>query len=166
MALFLGGGVHSLISSSFWCVFNHCLRLRQKHYELPSLTQLGWPVGGGGGGGCWTHDLQITTIHFISCHWDTCSNHSSISDFYKKEMHCYIILEVWGDFKCTGSQTDALAIDFFVQVQLRQKQYAPHIWFDWGSNSWPPDHDSTFHATETPALTTQPSVTIFSSPGN
>ena len=28
-----------------------------------------------------------------------------------------------------------------------------------GSNSWSPDHDSTFHVTETPALTTWPSVT-------
>ena len=33
---------------------------------------------------------------YISCHWDTCSNHSTISDF--KEMYCYIISEVWGDF--------------------------------------------------------------------
>ena len=30
---------------------------------------------------------------------------------------------------------------------------------DRGSNSRPPDHDSTFHVTETPALTTKPSVT-------
>ena len=28
-----------------------------------------------------------------------------------------------------------------------------------GSNSWPPDHNSTFHVTVTPALTTWPSVT-------
>ena len=28
-----------------------------------------------------------------------------------------------------------------------------------GSNSWPKDHDNTFHVTETPALTTWPSVT-------
>ena len=28
-----------------------------------------------------------------------------------------------------------------------------------GLNSRPPDHDSTFHVTETPALTTRPSVT-------
>ena len=27
----------------------------------------------------------------------------------------------------------------------------------------PPDHDSTFHVTETPALTTQPSVTTLQS---
>ena len=30
---------------------------------------------------------------------------------------------------------------------------------DWGSKSWPPDHDSTFHVTEMPALTTWPPVT-------
>ena len=28
-----------------------------------------------------------------------------------------------------------------------------------GSNSRPPDHDSTLHVTETPSLTTRPSVT-------
>ena len=54
------------------------------------------------------------------------------------------------------------------------KDYIKYVWFkynlgqkyqasqgrpDWGSNSWPPDHDSTFHVTETPALTTRPSVT-------
>ena len=31
---------------------------------------------------------------------------------------------------------------------------------DRGLNSSPPDHDSTLHVTETPALTTQPSVTL------
>ena len=37
--------------------------------------------------------------------------------------------------------------------------YTPQVRPDQGSNSWPPDHDSTFHVTETPALTTWPSVT-------
>ena len=36
-----------------------------------------------------------------------------------------------------------------VQVLLRQKYYAPQIRHDQGSNSLPPDHDSTFR---TPAL--------------
>ena len=42
---------------------------------------------------------------------------------------------------------------------LGQKYYAPKVRPDWGSNSWPPDQDSTFHVSETPALTTRPSVT-------
>ena len=45
------------------------------------------------------------------------------------------------------------------KYDLGQKHQAPQVQPDWGSNSWPPDHDSTFHVTETPALTTQPSVT-------
>ena len=47
------------------------------------------------------------------------------------------------------------------QVQLGQKYYAPQAQPDWDSNSWPPDHDITFHVTETPALTTWPSVTSY-----
>ena len=31
---------------------------------------------------------------------------------------------------------------------LGQKYYAPQVRPNWGSNSWPPDHDSTFHVTE------------------
>ena len=42
---------------------------------------------------------------------------------------------------------------------LGQKSYASQIRPYWGPNSSPPDHDSTFHVTETPALTTRPSVT-------
>ena len=34
---------------------------------------------------------------------------------------------------------------FWFKGNLGQKYYAPQIWPDWGSNSWPPDHDSTFH---------------------
>ena len=37
--------------------------------------------------------------------------------------------------------------------------YAPQVRPERGSNSQPPDHDSTLHVTETPALTTRPSVT-------
>ena len=36
------------------------------------------------------------------------------------------------------------------------KRVTVYFWF---SNSQPPDHDSTFHVTETPALTPRPSVT-------
>ena len=48
---------------------------------------------------------------------------------------------------------------FFFKYNLGQKYYAPQVQPDRGSNSWPPDHDSTVHVTEIPALTTQPSVT-------
>ena len=45
-------------------------------------------------------------------------------------------------------------------LRLRQKYYAPQVWLDLDLNSWPPDHESTFHVTKTPALTTWPSVTV------
>ena len=48
---------------------------------------------------------------------------------------------------------------FWFKYDLGQKYYAPQVRPDRGSNSWPPDHDSTFHVTEMPALTTRPSVT-------
>ena len=48
---------------------------------------------------------------------------------------------------------------FGFMYALGQKYCAPQVRLNQGSNSWPPDHDSTFHVTETPALTTRPSVT-------
>ena len=57
-------------------------------------------------------------------------------------------------------QNWCLTCIFLDQVQLRTEVlHVPQVWPDWGSNSWPSDHDSTFHVTETPALTTRPSVT-------
>ena len=47
------------------------------------------------------------------------------------------------------------------KYDLGQKYCAPQIQPEQGLNSWPPDHNSTFHATETPALTTWPSVTLY-----
>ena len=47
---------------------------------------------------------------------------------------------------------------WWIKYDLGQKYYAPQVRPDWGSNSWPPDHDSTFHITEMPALTTWPSM--------
>ena len=44
------------------------------------------------------------------------------------------------------------------QVRLRQKYCGPQVLPDCGSNSWPSDHDSTFHVTEMPALATWQSV--------
>ena len=48
---------------------------------------------------------------------------------------------------------------FWFKYNLGQKYHAPQVRPDWGSDSSPPDHDGAFHVTETPALTTQPSVT-------
>ena len=55
-------------------------------------------------------------------------------------------------------------IFFWFKHDLGQTCYAPHVRPDQGLNSWPPDHDSTLHVTETPALTTRPSVTSISQP--
>ena len=49
-------------------------------------------------------------------------------------------------------------MDFWFKYDVGQKYHAPQVRPDRGSNSWPPDHDSTVHVTETPALTTRPSV--------
>ena len=48
---------------------------------------------------------------------------------------------------------------FWFTYDLGQKYQAPQVRPDRDSNSWPPDHDSTLHVTETSALTTRPSVT-------
>ena len=32
-----------------------------------------------------------------------------------------------------------------IKYDLGEKYYVPQVWPDWGSNSWPPDYDSTFH---------------------
>ena len=105
-----------------------------------------------------THDLQIMTVHFISL-WEVCSNHSDTSDFLKSNLLPHYLgglrwfqmhrLSDW----CTGNWY------FWLKYDFGQKYYTPQVQPDWGSNSWPPDHDSTFHVTETPALTTRPSVT-------
>ena len=48
-----------------------------------------------------------------------------------------------------------------IKYDLGKKYYALQVRPDQGSNSWPPDYDSTFHVTETPALTTWLSVTSY-----
>ena len=42
----------------------------------------------------------------------------------------------------------------WLKYDLGQKYYTPQVQPEWGSNSWPLDHDSTFHVIETPVLTT------------
>ena len=47
----------------------------------------------------------------------------------------------------------------WLKYDLGQKYQAPQVRPNRGSDSRPPDHDSTFYVTETPALTTRPPVT-------
>ena len=66
--------------------------------------------------------------------------------------------------KCTLSLDLALPVFektfiFLDQVRLRQEYNALQVQPNLGSNSRPPDHDSTFDVTETPALTICPSGT-------
>ena len=49
------------------------------------------------------------------------------------------------------------SIDIF--GSSRAYDHAPQVRPDRGLNSWPPDQGSTFHVTETHAVTTWPSVT-------
>ena len=60
------------------------------------------------------------------------------------------------DYVYTSTPIDNIKRICLVQVQydLGQKYKAPQVRPDRGSNSQPPDHDSTLHVTETPALTT------------
>ena len=44
---------------------------------------------------------------------------------------------------------------FWFKYNLGQKYYTLQVQSDRGSDSWPPDHGNTFHATEAPALTTR-----------
>ena len=51
------------------------------------------------------------------------------------------------------------SIYIWFKYDLGQKYYTPQVWPNQDSNSWPPDHDSTFHVTDTLGLTTRSSVT-------
>ena len=75
--------------------------------------------------------------------------------------HCQAILTI--SSKSVNDTNRRTCRYFWFKYDWGQKYYAPQVWPDRGSNLWPPDHDSTFHVTETPALTTRPSV---SSPDN
>ena len=57
-----------------------------------------------------------------------------------------------------------LFFKFWLKYDLGQKYYAPQVRPDRGSNSLPPDHESTFNVIETPALATWPSVTSAENP--
>ena len=65
--------------------------------------------------------------------------------------HC---LKVKAGKQCTISSICVpLILYFWFKYDLGQKYYSPQV------RPRPPDHDSTLHITETPAPTTQPSVT-------
>ena len=53
-------------------------------------------------------------------------------------------------------------LHILIHVWLRTEVPSSPNSSDWGSNSWPPDHDSTFHVTKTPALTTWPFIAVYS----
>ena len=46
----------------------------------------------------------------------------------------------------------------WLKYDLGQKHHAPKLQPSWCLNPWPLDHDSIFHVTETPAISTRPSV--------
>ena len=52
-----------------------------------------------------------------------------------------------------------LYLNFWLKYHLGQKYYAPQVRPNCCLNWCPHHHDSAFHVTETPSLTTQPSVT-------
>ena len=61
--------------------------------------------------------------------------------------------------KLSARNVNLDCIYIWIKYNLGQKYYAQQVRLDRDSNSGPPDHDSTFHVTEMPALTTWPSVT-------
>ena len=62
--------------------------------------------------------------------------------------------------RCDQNHIYSYSIIFWFKYDLGQTYQAPQVRPDRGSNSWPLVHDSTFHVTETPALTTWSSVTF------
>ena len=56
--------------SSVVIIFVVQVRLGTEVLGTPSLTQLGFKL------------MTSRSWQYISCHWDACSNHSAISDFY------------------------------------------------------------------------------------
>ena len=60
---------------------------------------------------------------------------------------------------CVYLLLNSNTIYFRFKYDLGREYYPPKVRSNWGSNSWPQDHDSTFRVTEMPTLTTRPSVT-------
>ena len=72
-----------------------------------------------------------------------------IENYCQQRNITYIVCQRTPDSYIFGSSTT------YDRSSLPCTQVRP----DRGSNSWRPDHNSTVHVTETPALTTRPSVT-------
>ena len=118
------------------------VRLRTEVLRTPSVTPPGFEL------------MTSRLWQYISCHWDTSSDHSAISDLKRNVLPHYLRGLRWFQMHwCTGNW-------FFFKDSLGLR-YHMHSKFDRtrGSNSWISDHDRTFHVTEMPAVTTQPSVT-------
>ena len=96
---------------------------------------------------------------YISCHWDACSSHLVISATQRNGLPHYLRGLRWFQMHGLSDRLIHWQFRFWFMYDLGQKYQAPQARPDWGLNSWPPDHDSTFHVTETPALATWPSVT-------
>ena len=90
--------------------------------------------------------LQITChkAHTKTCHCLLCRKHWN-------KMHN--LKNPFPSSKCVNKmEYYKINIYFWFKYDLGQKYYAPQVRPDQGSNSWHPDHDNTFHVTETPAL--------------
>ena len=83
-----------------------------------------------------------------TCVWQKCDIGISLSS----------ISFMYISFSWSNRAKENLSL-FLVQVQLRTEVPRTQSSTQPGLNSWPSDHDSTVHVTETPALTTRPSVT-------
>ena len=109
-----------------------------------------------------THDLQIMIVHFISLRcqlWPL--GHQWL---LKKEIYCHIILEVWGDFECTGSKLNWCTGDWYVWFKIRTYDRSTvHPKFDptGVQTHYPQIMTVCFMFIETSVLTTRPSVTTW-----
>ena len=98
-----------------------------------------------------THDLWCKSNSILAvCNWD----HNFHGSLIILSLH-----DSWYLMPSSGLHDECFHTYFWIKYDLGQKYYAPKVRPFQDSNSWPPDHDSTFHVTEKPALTTQPSVT-------
>ena len=117
----------------FWFMYN----LGQKFY--PPQIRADWALNS------WPPDHDST---FHVTEMPALTTWPSVT--FSKEMYFHIILGVWGDFKCMGSQIDWWTGNwhFWLKYNLEQKYYTPQVRSSQGSDSWPSHHDSTFHVTE------------------
>ena len=98
-----------------------------------------------------TQSWHLYTISSI------CSVGDKVSVRYVTKFYCFL-------YTCIYCRVSASVLPFrcfWFKYDLGQMHYAPQVWPDRDSNSSRPDHDSTCYATEMPALTTWPSVTLY-----